>query len=326
MQDFNTTEKLMLRIFHELFGERDFKTLTTIDKTRLAGHIKVLMKNTITENQLMQYITNNWKTDWKLFCGEMMVHTSYQIDKVCPIETVVIAGLPGTGVEFLQRYTHNIANGLGPKADSFKPINKTDEDLYNIQQLIHKPKFDFGKSYDLIEKYKEKNDLRTVVLSINKWNNHILNWLGYFKDMSVLKLLPVNHVGKHLASRMQHRILETYALDDPRNVKIAQTVQGEFKTSMFNSWYSKNIIHDMSLVNNKADNTYHHWFSTDTFHPSEVLMLEHIKTNDGLFANGYSQFLQEVPGVDQKRKKEYADEMVNLWSRTLKNEFNEFNR
>ena len=48
--------------------------------------------------------------------------------------------------------------------------------------------------------------------------------------------------------------------------------------------------------------------------------------DDGLFANGYSQFLQEVPGVDQKRKKEYADEMVNLWSRTLKNEFNEFNR
>jgi len=326
MNDYNTAERLMLRIFHELFGERDFKTLTPIDRARLVGHIKILLKPTLTDNQLMQFIMHSWKTDWKMFIGEMLVNSSYNINQVCPIETVVIAGLPGTGTDFLQRFTHNIANRLPQDANSFKPVRKDAyPELYEIQQFINRPKFDIERSFDLITQYKEKYKLKTVVLSVTKWNKHILNWLGYFKDMSVLKLLPGNHIGKHLASRMQHRILETYAPNDPRHIKVESTVQGDFKSSLFNSWYGKNIIHDMTLVNNKADNTYHHWFSTDTFHPTEVLMLEYIQTNDNLFANIYKEFLQEVPGLDQKRKKEYAEEMVNLWNRILKNELNGFN-
>ena len=62
----------------------------------------------------------------------------------------------------------------------------------------------------------------------------------------------------------------------------------------------------------------------DTFHPTDVLSLDLLATNNMLFANGYSQFLQEVPGVDQKRKKEFAEAMVNLWVQTLKTEFKGF--
>ncbi len=174
------------------------------------------------------------------------------------------------------------------------------------------------------DRYAENQKLRTVVLSVTQWNKHIINWLGYFKDMSVLKILPMSHVGKHLASRMQHVVLETHVQNDLRNVRMETSVQGDFKNSYFNSWYNKNVIHDMSLLNNKADNSYHHWFSVDTFHPTDVLSLDLLATNNMLFANGYSQFLQEVPGVDQKRKKEFAEAMVNLWVQTLKTEFKGF--
>lgn len=324
MNDYYTTEKLMKRIYHELFGDREAKTLTALDRARLAGHIKPLLKNTISDNQLNQYVTHNWKTDWKQFVSEMLLNSAYNVTRVCPVETVVIAGLPGTGAEFVQRYTHNIANSLPQDTRSFRAINKSTPELYEIQQLIHKPKFDFDKSFNMIEQYAENQKLRTVVLSITQWNKHIINWLGYFKDMSVLKILPMSHVGKHLASRMQHVVLETHVQNDLRNVRMETSVQGDFKNSYFNSWYNKNVIHDMSLLNNKADNSYHHWFSVDTFHPTDVLSLDLLATNNMLFANGYSQFLQEVPGVDQKRKKEFAEAMVNLWVQTLKAEFKGF--
>lgn len=317
MNDHYTAERLLKRIFYELFGDIDAQYLSYSDRLLLAGQIKTLMNNTMTAETVLQYVTHKWSTDWKTVVNEMIANSEYHIGRVCPVETIVVAGLPGTGVEFLQRYTFNVANNGVADAKSFLPINEGNYDLYEIQQHINKPRFDFEHSFQLLEKYKDKHNVKIPVLAVTNWNKHVLNWLAYFKDMSVLKLLPASNRARLYASNLQNRLLKTHAPGSTRNTRTIDTAQGKFKNTMLNSWCTKNNIHDKSILNNTADNNLHHWFDMDTFHPSETLLLDYIDAQPEIFQLCYNHFLKEVPDLEKSLRQTASKNIVACWQKVF---------
>ena len=325
MNDHFTAEKLLLRIYHELFGNTVYADLNNVDKLRLAGQIKTLCKDTVTDDRVFQWVVHKWDTDWKLLIHEVLANSQHNLNKFSTTECIVVAGLPATGVEFLQRYIHNLANYGEYGAKSFKRVDPNTGLLYQIQQLIHKPNFDLTQSYEMIEKYKHENKLTTPVFSLNVWNKHILNWLGYMKDVSVLKILPFSASGKYIASQIQHHVKSTIIIQKPRNTVTVETPYGSFKSAFLNRWHNQYNLHDRELVFNKADNRYNHWYTTDTFHPTVVIPIESINQDSRAFGETFKYFLNEIPNLDKELKQEAATEFKQIWTKALNDEFNGFN-
>ena len=325
MNDHFTTEKLLKRIFHELFGNCEFSDLNNVDKLRLAGHIKTLCNDTVTDQRVFEWVVNKWDTDWKLLLHEVLSNSQHNLNKFSTTECLVVAGLPATGVEFFQRYIHNLANYNEYGAKSFKPVNPDTGLLYQIQQLIHKPNFDLNKSFEMIADYKQKNNLKIPVFSVNVWNKHILNWLGYFKDVSVLKILPFSASGKYIASQIQHHVNATIIIQAPRNTVTVDTSYGSFKSAFLNKWHHKYNFHDRDIIFNKADNRYNHWYTTDTFHPTVTIPIESIHQDHLGFNHTFKYFLDEIPNLDKDLKSAAAENFKQTWEQVLNDEFNGFN-
>lgn len=326
MNDHYTTERLMLRIYHELFGKIEYKKLTYTDKLMLAGHIRTMLKPTASEAMVLQYVTYKWTHEWKLFCNEILANSAYNMGRFCACECVVVAGLPGTGVEFLQRYIHNVANQGAARATSARPINgiNTPERLQLIQRELAKPNFDFERTFNMIEEYKQEHKLRVPVLSITEWNKHTLNWLGYFKDVSVLKWVPVSKEGRRLSALLNHKILETQAPRDARHIHRVHTVQGSYKNSMLNTWSKDNNYYPTKWLSNTADNGNNHWLSTDTFHPTTTLDVGWLH-NEQMLRFGFEQFLQEVPDLEKSARQEAGKNLAENFRSVLNDEFNGLN-
>ena len=273
--------------------------------------LKCLYKVSYDDNEIVQYLKIFYNQQGNIEL-DYLKNTDYELSECHDCNLV------------FQRYIHNLANYNEYGAKSFKPVNPDAGLLYQIQQLIHKPNFDLNKSFEMIADYKQKNNLKIPVFSVNVWNKHILNWLGYFKDVSVLKILPFSASGKYIASQIQHHVNATIIIQAPRNTVTVDTSYGSFKSAFLNKWHHKYNFHDRDIIFNKADNRYNHWYTTDTFHPTVTIPIESIHQDHLGFNHTFKYFLDEIPNLDKDLKSAAAENFKQTWEQVLNDEFNGF--
>ena len=315
MNDHYLAEKLLNRIYHETFGDKDFEDLKHIDRSLLAGMLVPLMRNNITYEQLLQYVTYKWQFEFKLFVNEMITNAQQNMSKFCTVETLCVCGLPGSGIDFVARYLHNFANpNSKPLKLSAQPVDSGEHyDIYEIQKLINTSEPNIAGIYELIEQLKQKHNMRMPVFAVNVWNKQTMNLFGYMKDVSIVKMLPETKHGKYFASKLSHTVLETVMAKSRRNINSVDTGQGTFKNTLLNKWHSKNNHHDETLLTNSANNTYTDWYSFDTFHPTFPLSLDNMANNQMAAEAQFEMVLQEVPDTDKEARRKCLQQFYTQW-------------
>jgi len=302
MFDHYQTEKLLKRIFHELFGRKDPTELTYQERVFLANHINIMTKNSMGKQQLLDYVTHKWNYEWKMFVDEILSNSLYSVHSVCTEETVFVTGPSGCGIDFTQRYLHNSANELKLKLEHSPIDHRELYDLYEIQKQLETPNFDFEMAFENIRNYKQTHGVRIPVFSLRTWDLHTVNFVNYFKDATVVKLLPIGKQGKRVASELAHAIDQTILPQKRANITSTRTVQGQYKSSHLNQWSTHYHAHDTDLIKNERVVDYTRYISLDSFHPSVELIFDHIITDNRNITEDVRTVLDEIPDLTKETR------------------------